>query len=770
VAALVEDDDNADVDFGTFNQDQDDEVPAVIEAAVIDHAATIIPVLQPPTGVELTDDADSINSMIDNLLGEEDGLLGDDDDHIIDDDLEDPDEHATKWRAYIARKAVDIGKTILVEHKKSKTTWKWTLVEDHIPDKPTIEFEQVGLRGFDFENLSDHPAADVFFELWPGDYRQHLRVLNLWVAERNADIRDRRKIVKEVTHREYHHFLAILLYGCGYDEAGKDLWGVKNDYPSVYGAPDLKLYTKMSCDRFKALKSIFHLGFTDPSTVDKSDPWWEIRSLVDGFNENRKAKVAASVYKVMDESMSSFRPKTSKTGNLPNISYVKRKPKPLGTEFKNMVCGATRIMLALEIQEGKFPMREKPHCDRLGATAACTTRLMELVAGCGQSELESKAKPDKGLGDSWFGSVTAVVEAAKNGQELIGGVKTNFSKSPKKAMEEFMKNCPSGSYYVAVCNVPDEVGMKIVFVSYKYNARKVLHFVMTDGAGSTVPDPNRAYIARFPDEFGNLAARKVPRPACLSDYFEKSNVVDVHNQMRQGILGLEDKWVSQCGFFRVMCSIFGMCVIDTKEAMAHGLARSHPLAKASVKRVAGAIADDIFRRMHLTDETHPSRTLPALLSAEASTRLSDASEASSAAGGRISPMGASIASSAATSSSFLCSWIVPMPAVVGAPGVPEWYREKHMQAETMEWTENKERKLRKRCNGCQARGLFYCVQCNKYYCKDGSINRRAKGSKDEPSKLRFCMWDHICASFHQSDWAGNEFNKEYAAWLASQEE
>ena len=55
-----------------------------------------------------------------------------------------------------------------------------------------------------------------------------------------------------------------------------------------------------------------------------------------------------------------------------------------------------------------------------------------------------------------------------------------------------------------------------------------------------------------------------------------------------------------------------MCVIDAKEAMRHGLARSHPLANASVKNVAGAIADDIFRRMKLTDETHPSYTIPAL--------------------------------------------------------------------------------------------------------------------------------------------------------------
>ena len=326
-----------------------------------------------------------------------------------------------------------------------------------------------------------------------------------------------------------------------------------------------------------------------------------------------------------------------------------------------------------------------------------------------------------------------------------------------------MKNCPTGSYYVAICNVPDEDDdIKIVFISYTYNAKKVLHFVTTAGAGSTVPDENRAYTAKFPDEFGNVAVRKVPRPACLSDYFEKNNCVDVHNQMHQGILGLEEKWVTQCGFFRIFCSIFGMCVIDTKEVMRHGLAQSHPLAKASVKRVAGGIADDIFRRMNLTDETRPSYSIPALSSIPgvvgvSSTRSSDASSAITG----TSPTGASIASSAATSS---YSWIVSMPAVGAPPGIPEYYREKHKQAETEEWSTSECRKLRKRCASasCMQKGLLYCVQCHKFFCKDGSR------SKD--GQLRFCMWDHICSMFQQSHIAGEAFDKEYGAWQASQEE
>ena len=72
--------------------------------------------------------------------------------------------------------------------------------------------------------------------------------------------------------------------------------------------------------------------------------------------------------------------------------------------------------------------------------------------------------------------VTAVVEAAKNGQELVSCVKTSFSKSPKEATDkEMMKNCPLGSYYVvAICNVSDEEDdIKIIFISCKkYNAKR----------------------------------------------------------------------------------------------------------------------------------------------------------------------------------------------------------------------------------------------------------------------------------------------------------
>ena len=48
-----------------------------------------------------------------------------------------------------------------------------------------------------------------------------------------------------------------------------------------------------------------------------------------------------------------------KTGGLPNISFVARKPKPLGTEFKCIADGEKGIMLGLEVCEGKEAMQNK---------------------------------------------------------------------------------------------------------------------------------------------------------------------------------------------------------------------------------------------------------------------------------------------------------------------------------------------------------------------------------------------------------------------------
>jgi hypothetical protein len=139
--------------------------------------------------------------------------------------------------------------------------------------------------------------------------------------------------------------------------------------------------------------------------------------MTDDFNKRRKKVISASREKTADESMCLMRPRTTKLGDWPHISYVLRKSEPLGTEFKNTCCAITGALMTLEIQRAKQHTPKLKQIREFGATAGVCLRLIEA------------ADPEDGLkecikGDAWFGSVRAC--AALGGG---GGVTRLSSKS-----------------------------------------------------------------------------------------------------------------------------------------------------------------------------------------------------------------------------------------------------------------------------------------------------------------------------------------------------
>ena len=291
----------------------------------------------------------------------------------------------------------------------------------------------------------------------------------------------------------------------------------------------------LSFDRFTKIKERIRFAFYHE---DAADPWHPIKGLVADYNDNRKKLVACSIVLVLDESMSNFQPRTTKSSLLPFLSFIFRKPKPLGVEYKSAACTKTKMGLFLEIQRGKKPMRKLRFFTDVGITAACTLHLGLGAAYSGQATKQRRDSYRQEqrhliLADSWFGSVK-VAEAFKllrrrptgvdgvieysidreagenpNGFEIIAAVKTNHAFFPKKALEKKMKPWPSGSYLVMQTTCP-ESKVELIALGYKYNARKVLCFIMTKNAGSTAP--GEPYIAKFPDtRFGNVCHRKVTR-------------------------------------------------------------------------------------------------------------------------------------------------------------------------------------------------------------------------------------------------------------------
>ena len=298
----------------------------------------------------------------------------------------------------------------------------------------------------------------------------------------------------------------------------------------------------------------------------QKNKWWRVGRLVQGFNNNRAKTVAASRVKTLDESMSAFRPQSSKTGNLPNISYILRKPEPLGTELKTVACtGSNGPMLYAEIQEGKDAMKTKPFFHPHGATCACVLRL-------GKSTKDNSQHPDPLIrnlfyGDSWFASLkTAVQVTDELDAEFLGPVKTSHRQFPKKYLEDTMETWPPGSHLVMETQ---KHGSSYYAIGYKYNMKKVLCFIASEGAGHT--KPGKPYEAKWLDENGLTSSRLIPRPHILSEYFENSNQIDKHNHARQSQLAIGKYVVVECGYFRLFCTYLGITVTDAWKLYRAGL-------------------------------------------------------------------------------------------------------------------------------------------------------------------------------------------------------
>jgi hypothetical protein len=200
-----------------------------------------------------------------------------------------------------------------------------------------------------------YPFLDLFLILWPGDWRKQLQQLNSAI-ERDYKNKSKHKHsvrqIKAVTANEFFVFLGIIIISGALGKGGRMLFEKESDRlkDGIFRmSPVFDLSPYMAMRRFEDIKTYFPQAVADFEKSDPKqpnhDPWYMLSAFIDAFNNNRAKTVAASVIKLLDESMSAWRPRKDKTGGLPNISFILRKPEPLGTEFKSMACSLTGICL-----------------------------------------------------------------------------------------------------------------------------------------------------------------------------------------------------------------------------------------------------------------------------------------------------------------------------------------------------------------------------------------------------------------------------------------
>ena len=291
--------------------------------------------------------------------------------------------------------------------------------------------------------------------------------------------------------------------------------------------------------------------------------------------------------------MCAWRPRQTKLGRLPNISYIIRKPEPLGTEYKSICCPSTGVMTYMKIQRGKDGMKNMRLQKELGATTACTIRCAE-GSHQGGANFKTLVK-----GDAWFGSVKFAVELANRGRAFVGQIKSNHSLFPKNYIEDKLKDAPGGTHIV-LKGTHQEV--ESIAIGYRYSSKKTLHFIMTDDAGSTTP--GEPYKMKFIDTYGNVHVRDVDRPDVISRFFfQESNCVDKHNQARQFELALEKKWLTDDAYFRLFTTLVGINVTDTWKLAAHHRLLSYRQGNnCTILSFAGILAKQLLILSKMLDE------------------------------------------------------------------------------------------------------------------------------------------------------------------------
>ena len=143
--------------------------------------------------------------------------------------------------------------------------------------------------------------------------------------------------VRPFTEKAFLIVMGIIIAAAGYNCRGCELWAA--DDPKIIVCKDVKSWRSiiqspnfgkfMGENRFKEYHKLIASIWEDKDAKE-SDPWWKFSQAVEEFNQQRWDKITASLWKVEDESMSAWCPRKTKTGGLPNISYVIQKPEPLG--------------------------------------------------------------------------------------------------------------------------------------------------------------------------------------------------------------------------------------------------------------------------------------------------------------------------------------------------------------------------------------------------------------------------------------------------------
>ena len=203
--------------------------------------------------------------------------------------------------------------------------------------------------------------VDVFEALMPVSKEELLEI----VRENSEELNDSRSWYMWMIEAA----LTIIFGGSQFKE-GTDLWATQN--LGLMPPPDFGRH--LSRDRFRRIVRYWARGRIRERDRLRNNPWAQVDSWVKGFNDARLREIVAGSCVTPDEMMLEWKGKAG-FGGLPHLSFIKRKPQPLGTELKSLCEGTMGMCLHIEVQKANCEWRVRngflPWERPLGVPCAC---------------------------------------------------------------------------------------------------------------------------------------------------------------------------------------------------------------------------------------------------------------------------------------------------------------------------------------------------------------------------------------------------------------
>ena len=392
----------------------------------------------------------------------------------------------------------------------------------------------------------------------------------------------------------------------------EQMWSTTPDPNDILPPPAMGRHG-MIFKRWKALRSAMRFGPEDAPSLEQN-PWCFVELMVEQFNKHMAEAICPGWLLTIDESMCAWRGKQGLNNpfKIPALSWVPRKPEPLGAELKTTACALSGLLLYVEICKGKathskqkfFEKVEQPH------TTATTMRLVEDWFGTERAV----------YGDSWFASVKTAVALLRNGLHFVGDVKTNHALFPKAELEQHTSE-ERGAWAVYSSKVDIDGESRPIFGVSHRRGPSVHEFIST--FGTTLP--GKAHIGTIEDdedEHQNVTyelERKCPR--ILNDASSAQPTIDRHNRYRQFILALEKRILTDHFCMRFATTMHGMLFTNAFFALRH-FGNEQASFKDEMRALSMRLMHNPLRAAELA-AMHPGRSPSTINATRTSSPLAD---------------------------------------------------------------------------------------------------------------------------------------------------